>query len=196
MGKTISGFTMSLDGYIAGPNDDVGRLFAWYFAGDTDFPVAGTDRVFRISRASAGHLREAWDSLGALVTGRRDFDVSGAWGGKPPLEVPIFIVTHHPPQEWSGPGSPFTFVTGGVESALEMARQAAGEKNVGVSGSTIVRQCLKAGLLDEIHIELAPILLGGGVRLFDHLGPEPIELEILGVIEGTGVTHLQYRVVK
>jgi hypothetical protein len=84
MGKITIGFTMSLDGYIAGPGDDIRQLFRWYRSGDTDFPVHGTDMVFKISRASAEHLRGAWDSIGALVTGRRDFDVSHAWGGTPP----------------------------------------------------------------------------------------------------------------
>jgi hypothetical protein len=81
MGKVISEFTMSLDGFVAGPDDDVRRLFTWYFSGDTDFSLAGTDLVFRISRTSAALLQETWPTLGALVTGRRDFDVSRAWGG-------------------------------------------------------------------------------------------------------------------
>jgi dihydrofolate reductase len=200
MGKVIAEFTMSLDGFIAGPNDEVDRLFGWYYSGDTEFPVGDGRKVFKISRASAELLKETWGTLGAIVTGRRDFDVSGAWGGKPPLDVPTFIVTHRIPQEWVGDplgeGSPFTFVPDGVESAVELARQAAGDKNVGVGGSTITQQCLLAGLLDEIRIHLAPILLGAGIRLFDHLPPEPIELENSRVIDAPGVTHLAFRVVK
>jgi dihydrofolate reductase len=134
--------------------------------------------------------------FGAIVTGRRDFDVSKAWGGTSPLGVPIFIVTHTPPQEWTKDGSPFTFVTEGVERALEQAKQAAGDKNVSVGGTKIVQQCLKAGLIDEIRIDLVPLLLGAGIRLFDNPGSEPIALESLAVIEGTGVTHLRYRVIK
>lgn len=196
MGKVTAEFTMSLDGYIAGPNDDVGPLFRWYFSGDTDFQASSKDPLFKISRASAELLREEWDSLGAIVTGRRDFDVSEAWGGSSPLGVPIFIVTHTPPQEWVGEGSPFTFVTEGVERAIEKAKQAAGEKNVGVGGSTITQQCLKAGLLDEIQIDLAPILLGTGIRLFDNLDIEPVELETIRVVDAPDVTHLRFRVVK
>jgi dihydrofolate reductase len=187
---------MSLDGFIAGPNDDIQHLFKWYDSGDTDFPLQGTDVVFKISRASAQLLQEVWSTLGVIVTGRRDFDVSEAWGGKPPLGVPMIIVTHRVPQEWVYEGSPFLFVTDGVASAVAQAKQIAGDKNVGIGGSTITQQCLQAGLLDEIHIELAPILLGEGIRLFDNLGPEPIELEKIAVVDGTGVTHLQYRVVK
>jgi dihydrofolate reductase len=196
MRKVTAQFTMSLDGFIAGPNDEVDRLFRWYSSGDTDFPVSGTDMVFRISRASAEHLREEWAKIGAIVTGRRDFDVSNAWGGTSPLGVPIFIVTHRVPQEWVKEGSPFTFVTDGVESAIAKAKKAAGDKNVSVGGTQIVQQCLIAGLLDEIYIDLAPILLGSGIRLFDNLGTEPIELESTGVVEGSGVTHLKFRIVR
>ena len=196
MGSVSTGFSMSLDGFIAGPNDEVDRLFGWYYSGDTEFPVAGGARVFKISRASAELLQEEWGAIRAIVTGRRDFDVSGAWGGKPPLDVPTFIVTHRIPQEWVKEGSPFTFVTDGVESAIEKAKKDAGDKNVGVGGSTITQQCLLAGLLDEIRIHLAPILLGAGIRLFDHLGAEPIELERTRVIDAPGVAHLGFRVVK
>ena len=195
MGKVMAGFTMSLDGFVADPNDDVSLVFKWYSAGDVDFPLPGTNRVFKISQASADYLTESWNTLGAIVTGRRDFDVSNAWGGKALMDLPTFIVTHHPPQEWLHEGSPFTFVTEGVEVAIERARAAAGEKNVGVGGTQIVQQALRAGLIDQIDIDLAPVLLSDGIRLFDNL-PEPIELEIQRVIEGTGVTHISYRVCK
>jgi dihydrofolate reductase len=196
MTKLIAEFTMSLDGFIAGADDDVRPIFGWYSSGDTDFHVPGSSMVFKVSSASAELLRRDWDLIGAIVTGRRDFDVSEAWGGSSPLGVPIFIVTHTVPQEWDKEGTPFTFVTDGVESAIEKARQVAGDKNIGISGSTIVQQCLKAGLLDELQIHLVPILLGTGIRLFDHLDTNPIELERLRVIEGTGVTHLRFRVIK
>jgi dihydrofolate reductase len=196
MSKVTAEFTISLDGFIAGPNDEVDRIFRWYSSGDTDFQASSTDPVFKISRASAELLRKEWGKLGAIVTGRRDFDVSKAWGGNSPLGVPIFIVTHNAPQEWVKEGSPFTFVTDGVESAIEKAKQVAGDKNVSVGGSTITQQCLKAKLLDEIQIDLVPILLGAGIRLFDDLGTEPIALESIGVIEGSGVTHLRFQVVR
>jgi len=204
MGKVIFENSVSLDGFVAGPNDgpdnglgDGGqRLFDWYNNGDVAFPLQGTDMVFKISRASAELLREEWDKLGAMVAGRRMFDIAHAWGGNPPGGGPCFIVTHNPPQEWLKEGSPFTFVTDGVESAVAKAKQVAGDKNVGISSASIMQQCLKAGLLDEIQIDLAPVLLGGGVRLFDHLGAVPIELERTRVIEAPGVTHLRYRIVK
>jgi dihydrofolate reductase len=196
VGKIIAGFAMSLDGFIAEPDDNVQHLFRWYFSGDVEFPLQGTDLVFKVSRATADLLQDLWPTLGVFVTGRRDFDVSGAWGGKPPLGVPAFIVTHTPPQEWVKAGSPFTFVTDGVASAIAQARQVAGDKNVAVGGSTVVQQCLNAGLLDEIYINLVPVLLGAGVRLFDNLAAGPVELERIGVVEAPNVTHLHFRVVK
>ena len=204
VGKVSVELSMSLDGFIAGPNDGVNkplgdggeRLFKWYYNGDTDFPLPGTDMVFKISRASAELLREAWPTIGASVTGRRTFDIAGGWGGKPPGGAPHFVVTHTVPQEWVKEGSPFTFVTDGIESAVEKAKQAAGDKNVDVIGANIAQQCIRAGLLDEIQIDLVPVLLGGGVRLFDHLGIEPIELERTRVVETPGVTHLLFRIIK
>jgi dihydrofolate reductase len=104
-------------------------------------------------------------------------------------------VTHRAPPEWVKEGWPFTFVTDGVESAIEQAKAIAGDKSVAVASTTIVQQCLKAGLLEEIHIDLVPVLLGAGIRLFDHLD-SPIELESTEVTESTGVTHLTFCVVK
>ena len=198
------GLTMSLDGFIAGPNDGpeqpLGeggmRLFDWFSAGDTDYGLPGTELVFTVSPQSAELLREAHARMGAFVTGRRTFDITNGWGGNPPLGVPAFVVTHSaPPREWTYEGSPFTFVTDGVESAVEQARATAGDKDVAVGAASIVQQCIRAGLLDEIHLDLVPVLLGDGVRLFEHLGG-PIELERTRVVEGTEVTHLTFRVVK
>lgn len=204
MGNVSTGLSMSLDGFIAGPNDGPERplgeggerLFAWYSAGDTEYRLPGTEMVFRVSPQSAELLREAHGEMGAFVTGRRTFDITGGWGGNPPLGVPTFVVSHTVPQDWVYEGSPFTFVTDGVESAVQRARAVAGDKSVAVGAASIAQQCLRAGLLDEIHIDLVPVLLGNGVRLFDHLGPDPIELERKTVIEGPGVTHLTFRVVK
>jgi dihydrofolate reductase len=196
MGKISFNMSMSLDGFVAGPNDEVDQIFKWYFSGDTEFPFPGSDFVFKVSHASAERLKEARKTVGAIVTGRRNFNLAGAWGGKPPLGVHHFVVTHNVPQEWVKEGSPFTFVTDGVESAIEKAKKTAGDKDVVISSADIMRQALKAGLLDEITIDLVAILLGEGVRLFEHLGIEPIELQIKSVIEGDGVTHLQYAVVR
>jgi dihydrofolate reductase len=172
------------------------RLMAWYGAGDTEYRLPETDMVFRVSAPTAEFLRETRETTGALVFGRRTFDLTHGWGGKHPLDVPVFVVSSSVPQEWVYEGSPFTFVTDGLESALAQAKAVAGDKDVGVGAASIVQQCIRAGLLDEIHIDLVPVLLGGGVSLFDHLGTGPIDLERTRVIEGAGVTHLTFRVLK
>jgi dihydrofolate reductase len=204
MGKVSVGLSMSLDGFIAGPNDGPERplgeggerLFAWYSTGDTEYRLPGTEMVFRVSPQSAELLREAHPRMGAFVTGRRTFDITNGWGGNPPLGVPTFVVTHSVPQEWVYEGSPFTFVTDGVESAVEKAREVTGDNDVAVGAASVVQQCIRSGLLDVIHVDLVPVLLGDGVRLFEHLGNVPIELERTNVVEGAGVTHLTFRVVK
>ena len=204
MGKVATGLSMSLDGFIAGPNDGPGqplgehgvRLFEWFSRGDTEYELPGTEMVFWVSSQSAEMLREAHSRMGAFVTGRRTFDLANGWGGSPPLGVPTFVVTHTVPEEWVYEGSPFQFVTDGVEGAVEKAKAAAGERAVAVGAASIAQQCLRAGILDEVHVDLVPVLLGDGVRLFEHLGAGPIELESTRVIEGAGVTHLTFRVVK
>jgi dihydrofolate reductase len=204
MGKVAVGLTMSLDGFIAGPNDGPERplgeggerLFEWYSGGDTEYEMPGTGMVFRISPQSVELLREVNERMGAFVTGRRTFDIANGWGGNPPLGVPTFVVTHSVPEEWVYEGSPYTFVTDGVERAVELAKEVAGDRDVAVGAASIAQQCIRAGLLDEVHANLAPVLLGGGIRLFEHLGTTPIDLESTRVIEAPGVTHLTFRVVK
>jgi dihydrofolate reductase len=203
MGKVVFNMTMSLDGFVAGPNDgpenglgDGGdRLFKWYFSGNTEIPISDGRMVLKVSPQSAELLKEAFGRYGAGVWGRRTFDIARAWDGHPPGR-PCFIVTHTIPQEWVNEGSPFTFVTDGVESAIRQAKKAAGDKDVVICTASIMQQCLKVGLLDEIYVDVAPVLLGSGVRLFDHLGTGPIELESIRTIEAPGVTHLGFRVVK
>jgi dihydrofolate reductase len=203
MGKVVFNMTMSLDGFVAGPNDgpdnglgDGGdALFNWYFSGDTEISLSEGTPLLKVSRKSAELLKESFETYGAGVWGRRTFDIARAWGGHPP-GTPCFIVTHTVPQEWVYEGSPFTFVTDGVESAIRQARQAAGEKDVVVCTANILQQCLNAGLMDEIYVDVAPLLLGNGVRLFDQLNIDPVELETIRVIEAPGVTHLGFRVVK
>ncbi len=204
MGKVITNLTMSLDGFIAGPNDGPGapfghggeRLFDWYSSGDTEFTMPDGEMTFSISAVSVGLLDEATREAGALVTGRKTFNIANGWSGRHPVDVPVFVLTHTVPEDWVYEGSPFTFVTDGVESAVEQAKAVAGDKDVGVGAASIAQQCIRAGLLDEVLINLVPILLGDGVRLFDLLGIEPIQLENIRVVEGTGVTHLHFRVIK
>lgn len=152
----------------------------------------------KVSSDTAKSFEEITRSTGAIVSGRRMFDVAGGWGGRHPLGAPVFVVTHTIPQEWvrDHPGAPITFVTDGLESAIAQARKVAGDKNIGVGGANITQQCIKAGVLDELQIDLIPVLLGSGIRLFERLGIEPIELESTSVVEAPGVTHLGFRIVK
>lgn len=204
MAAVVVEITMSLDGFVAGPDDSVEhplglrgaeRLHDWLFTGET---VSGVDESYRTSGASTQVLDELFREMGAFVVGRRMFDVAQAWGGEPPLKgVPTFVVTHHAPEEFAGDRSSYVFVTDGIESAVERAKAAAGNKDVVIGGgATIAQHCIKAGLVDEIRIHLAPLLLGDGVRLFDDLGPEAIELEQSRVLEAPGIVHLRYRVAK
>ncbi len=204
MGKVTTGFSMSLDGFVAGPNDnpenglgDGGeRLFAWYFTGDAQKEVPSGNRTFKMTKEGADMVLEASKAAGVLVTARRTFDIAGAWGGKHPMDVPIVVVTHHIPQEWNKEESVFTFVTDGVESAIKKAQEIAGDKNVVVGAPSIVKQCLQAGLMDEIHIDLVPVLLFNGISLFDHLGIAPVDLQIMEVDATSSVVHMTFRVIK
>ncbi len=203
MGKVVFNMTMSLDGFVAGPNDNPDNglgdggdaLFNWYFSGDTEISISEGTPVLKVSSQSAKILREGISTNGADVWGRKTFDIARAWGGHPPQE-PAFIVTHTAPQEWVRKESPFTFVTDGVESAIRQAKKAAGDKNIAVCTASILQQCLNLGLMDEIYIDVAPLLLGKGVRLFDHLDIQPVKLECIRAIEAPGVTHLGFRVIK
>jgi dihydrofolate reductase len=203
MAKVVFNMTMSLDGFVAGPNDgpenglgDGGEaLFNWYFSGDTEVSVGSGSPMLKVSPQSAELLKQSLATYGAGVWGRKTFDIAQAWGGHPPGGY-AFIVTHSVPQEWVYEGSAFTFVTDGVESAIRQAKKFAGEKDVVVSTASILQQCLNAGLMDEIHVDVAPLLLGKGVRLFDHLNIQPTQLERLRALAAPGVIHLGFRVVK
>lgn len=205
MGKVSVAISMSLDGYITGPNDSVQlglgiggeRLHEWVYN------LASWRERHGLTGGTANRdaeiLDEAWNNIGAVVMGRRMFDhAEGPWGDNPPFHMPVFVVTHHPREPLVKEGdTTFTFVTDGIESALQQAQAAAGGKDVAIAGgANIIQQFLQAGLLDELQIHLVPVLLCAGRRLFDHLHTEPIELEYTRVIEGTGVTHLRFRVVK
>jgi dihydrofolate reductase len=194
MGKVYVELSISLDGFIARPDDGTDEVHAWYFGGDTTVAMPNSELTFRTDPASAEVIREQFRRTGANVTGRRTFDDAGAWGGRDPYGVPSFIVSHSVPEEWSGPDSPFTFVTDGIESAIARAKAAAGDRDVAVAAADIARQCLRLGLLDEIQLHLAPVLLGAGIRLFDRLGGAPIELERTRVVEAPDVTHLWFHV--
>ncbi len=204
MGKVTVDITTSLDGFVAGPNDgpDLGlgeggeRLHEWVFdlaSWREPHGLAGGE-----TNVDSEVLDEAFRSTGAIVLGRRMFDNARGWGENPPFHMPVFVLTHEArgPEAKEG-GTTFTFVRDGIESALEQARRAAGEKNIGIAGgANTIQQYVRAGLVDEIQVHIAPLLLGGGIRLFEHLGAGPIELERVRVIDSAAVTHLKFRVVR
>ncbi|MEU0796310.1 dihydrofolate reductase family protein [Amycolatopsis sp. NPDC005961] len=194
MTGVVASFCMSLDGFVARPDDSVGPLFDWYTAGDVEVPMVGYPITFRVSPSSADYLSSFLDSVrhSAFVCGRRVFEYTRGWGGNPPGGGAAFVVTHRPPpSDWPASSlAPFTFVSS-VPEAIESAK-AAGDGTVGVSGPNIAQQCLKLGLLDEVRVDLVPVVLGEGVRYFSSLGSA--SLERVEVVAGAGVTHLRYRV--
>lgn len=200
MGTVVVDLSVSLDGFIAGSDDGpalpLGRggegLFTWMGAGPESNRVES-----RLAPPDASKIvvDEWMTDAGAIISGRRTFDVANGWKDGHPIDVPIFVVTHQAPThgEWSPRVS---FVTDGIERALELAQEAAGDLTVSVCAADVAQQLLRTGKLDEVQISVVPLLLGSGVRLFDRLGAEPIALEQTRVIESDGVTHLRYRVVR
>lgn len=191
MGKVIANMSMSLDGFIADTNDGIDELFGWMGNGEVEVPTAVEWATFRMSPPSAAYMRDALSRVGALVAGRHLYDITHGWGGTHPMGVPVVVVTHEPPAE--RPSEAFTFA-GDVTEAVAKAKEAAGEKDVVVASAKIAQQCLDAGLLDGINVDLVPVFLGEGVRWFDGLAKAPVRLGNPTVIEGDGVTHLAYEV--
>ena len=188
--KIILDITMSLDGFIAGENDYVKPLHDWLFKGNV--PSAYND-FFKLSKKSAKVFDNFIKTTGAIVAGRRTYDITGGWGGNHPFPgVPVFVLTSHVPKKVPEGSTAFTFVSDGIKSTVRQARKAAGKKNVYIlGGASIAQQCINAGLLDEMMIHLIPTLLGAGVRLFDNLEKQ-IKLEQSKIIEAPGITHLQF----
>lgn len=188
--------SMSLDGFVADEHDGVAEVFGWYFSGDVELPMSSPtmSMTFNVSRASAEHLKGLMADTGAMLTGRRTFEVADGWGGQHPWGVPAFVVTHDVPEGWPRPGSTVQFVTDGLERAVAEVKAAAEPRSVAVHGARTIQDCLNAGLLDEIHVDVAAVLLGSGVRLFDRLAGTPVALGSPSVIAGEGVTHLRYPV--
>lgn len=194
--KVIAVMSMSLDGFVADDRDGVAEVFDWYFTGNIEIEAGGADAMtFRLSPSSAEHYKSLVNELGAVLTGRRTFDVAQGWGGKHGWG-PAFVLTHSVPDGWPKPKSNVHFVTDSLVSAIKQAKEAANGKAVGVHGADTIQQCLNAGLLDEIHIDIAAVLLGSGVRFFERLANTPYVLGNPTVISGIGVTHLRYPVIK
>jgi dihydrofolate reductase len=198
MSSTVLYMSMSLDGFIAGPNEspdnglgDGGeRLHEWAFPGSEDHPEAAVGGLGGVNR----QIVDEFMSTGAVVAGRGTFEPAGGWGGDHHGGVPIYILSRNPAPAWAAEWPAVHYVSN-LEAAVRDAKHAAGDKNVLVHGASIAQRALTAGLLDELEIHLIPVLFGDGRRLFDHLGVEQRELERIRVLEGEGgVTHLRYRV--
>jgi dihydrofolate reductase len=192
--RVIAALTMSVDGFIAHQDDSVGHLFDWYEAGDVEVRWPGMSMVSRVAPQSAEYLRRTIGEAGALVVGRRVYDYANGWAGDHPLGVPVFLVTHNPPLAWPVPDAPFTAVSAGVGPAIEKAKAVAGDKAVALAGPSIIQQALEEDLVDEIAIELAPVLLGDGIRFFGEIAHAPVLLDDPEVIASARVTHLRFRV--
>jgi dihydrofolate reductase len=198
MKKVLAGITMSVDGYIAGPNDVPGkglgeggeRLHYWVFGGPWTYDSEPTGEA---TGEDAAWLAETFSRVGAVVGGRWTYEAAGQWGGENPWGLPFFLVTHRP--EEAPEGGAFTFVPG-VQEAVERAAEAAGDKDVHVmGGADVIRQTLAAGLIDELTIIIAPVVLGGGKRLFEGFS-NSLDLEHIGVRQSPYATFIDYRVKK
>lgn len=198
MGLVISNLSMSLDGFIEDANGSVDRVFEWYGAGPVEMKSANANVSFRLSADDAAFFTQTVASIGALIAGRKLFDVAHGWNGVHPAGVPVFVVTHRVPtsQEFPHPDAPFTFVTEGVESAIAQAKMVAGDKDVSIASPSIAQQALNAGLLDVITVDLAPVLLGSGTPYFARLASTPVRLDDPEIRRGNRVTHLRYRVLR
>jgi dihydrofolate reductase len=197
MGKVVSSATMSLDGFIAFEDNSIGHLFDWYEAGDVVIENAGDLPAFHLTQQSADYWREWLDRVGCLVVGRVLFDVTDGWHGRHPMDVPVVVLTHEPPTDWAYPGSEdFTFVTTGIEDAVATAQEIAGDKDVAVAAGVVAEQALRAGLLDQVEIDLAPVTLGHGKRYFADLDLETVLGDPITVIPAAKVTHLLFPVLR
>lgn len=198
MGTVQAQAITSLDGYIAKQDNTIGRLFDWLQNGETAIPTPAGDFTTHLNPASVAHWTGWAASLGALVCGRELFEVAQGWQGRHTLDVPVVVVTHHIPADWVAdhPDAPFTFITDGVAAAIARAQEIAGDRVVSVSGGTIARQALELGLLDEVAVDLVPVIMGAGNRPF--FGTLEAQDVLLGnpttCIQGDRVTHLVFPV--
>lgn len=196
MGKTMMGAVVSLDGFIADDNDDVGPLFDWYTNGDVTWSFPGSDDTAQSTQASANFMQSHYRDVAAVVIGRRLFDLTNGWNGKPAAGEHVFVVTHQPPADWEyADTAPFTFVDG-VERAIAAAKEFAGDRDVDVAGGEIGSQALKLGLIDQVVVNQVPVIFGSGRPFFaTGILAEALRLENpTDIVRGDRVTHLVYDV--
>jgi dihydrofolate reductase len=193
MGKVLTHMTMSLDGFIADPEDNPGELFDWYEAGEVSVPSANENVKFAVDDESATVLKGLTETPGALVAGRRLFDIADGWGDSHPAGAPVVVVTHSPPEDAAERFPKTTFVDG-VEPAIAKALEIAGDRDVTVMSPNVIQQALELGLIDEICVSLVPVLFGEGVPYFAKLDRGHVMLEDPVAVQGRRALHLRYPV--
>ncbi|MEV0197083.1 dihydrofolate reductase family protein [Nonomuraea sp. NPDC050691] len=191
MGKVVMYGTVSVDGFIADRNDQVGHLFDWLSSGDVPLDETGETKV---SQASYDYTRPYWDQIGVTVVGRHVFDMTDGWGGKPPSGIDhVVVVSHRPTPEGWDSEAPFHFVDG-VETAMARAQELAGDRTVEVAAGDVGGQVLAAGLIDEVRMDVAPVVFGTGKRYFGSVDAQHLLEDPDVVIQGSRVLHLRFRV--
>jgi dihydrofolate reductase len=194
MAKVLTHMCMSLDGFVAQPDDDPAELFDWYWGGEVVVPSAQEGMSFSVDAASAPMLRELTSGCGAIVAGRRLFDQTDGWRDNHPAGAPVVVVTHRPPPADAEERFPRTTFTGSVEDGIREAKAIAGDRFVTIASADIIHQAINLGLVDEICISQVPVLFGTGIRYFGELVGGHVVLEDPVVVQGTRALHLGYRV--
>ncbi|MEY9857374.1 dihydrofolate reductase [Catenulispora sp. GAS73] len=197
MSRVVMADAVSLDGFLATADDQVGPLHDFYFHGDTPITAGNRHLSFKASAVSAKYLDRQWSRIGAMVIGRRLFDITNGWDGVPVAGDRVFVVTHSVPTDWEHLGTaPFTFVTDGVESAIAQAKEVAGpDRDVSLNGGDVGGQAFAAGLVDEVDMALVPVVFGSGKRFFgEHFTEHVLLDDPTEVVQGERVTHLHYKI--
>ena len=190
MSTVVMHNVVSVDGFIADAQDQVGHLFDWYFNGDAELAQGGT---FRVSRASAEYVRPTWASIGSMVIGRHLFDITNGWEGSPPAGEHVVVVSHRPKPDGWHPDASFHFVDD-VAQAIAKAKELAEERTVAVAAGNVGGQALALGLVDEVAMDVVPVVFGSGKRYFGSLDSQQLLEDPHTVIQGDRVLHLRYRV--
>jgi dihydrofolate reductase len=201
VGTVIMHNVVSVDGFIADQNDEVGPLHEWYFSGDTpitegggqQYDHSGAGSGFRVSKASAGYVRPMWEAIGTIVMGRTLFDLVNGWEGQPPAGHHVVVVSHRPKPEGWHPEASCHFV-GDVTTAIDKAKELAGERAVAVNAGEVGGQILAAGLVDEVAMDVVPVVFGSGKRYFGSIGGQHLLEDPHVVIQGDRVLHLRFKV--
>jgi dihydrofolate reductase len=195
---------VSVDGFIADENDDVGPLHEWYFNGDTPITDGGGDeeydhlgdaRPLKVSRTSAEYVRPVWEAIGTIVMGRKLFDLVNGWEGQPPAGDHVVVVSHRPKPEGWHPEASYHFVDG-VTPAIDKAQELAGERTVAVNAGDVGGQILAAGLVDEVAMDVVPVVFGSGKRYFGSIDGQHRLEDPHVIIQGDGVLHLKFKVAR